>query len=52
VPVGSDIAVLPSVVYHNIKVEADETGGNRVGDKAPVEVQRAVRAIVARMTFK
>jgi hypothetical protein len=33
VPVGSDVAVLPSVVYRNIEVEADEVGGKWVGDK-------------------
>jgi hypothetical protein len=34
-PVGSDIVVLPSVVYRNIEVEADEAGGKWVGDKPP-----------------
>jgi hypothetical protein len=36
VPVGSNIAVLPSIVYRNIEVEADEVGGKWVsGDKLP-----------------
>jgi hypothetical protein len=35
VPVGSDIAVLPSVAYRNMEVEAVEVGGSWVRHKPP-----------------